>query len=249
MNYLKHYCALMRKASKRDWSKKSSKYFEEHHIFPESIFGKNRSLVCLTAREHYIAHILLWKALRKRYGNKDQRTIKMAYAAWRMCFPQGDQENCKVSSKLYEKLRTEISLRTSERVKMLMADPEYKKTAIKGLREYYANNKHPQLGKPRTEEEKRKISESLKGEKNPMWGKVGHRKGMKNSPSHRAGISEARCKRFGNIWKIKDPEGKIYIAKSLKKFCKEHGLGSGHMYNVANGKLKQHKGWVVENAK
>jgi hypothetical protein len=240
----------MRRAQQRGWVKSAhAQYLEDHHIFPESIFGKNSITVRLTAREHYVAHMLLWKALLKRYGNKDQRTIKMAYAAWRMCFPQGDQENCRVSSKLYEALRTEISHRVSERTRALMADLEYKKLIIKRLKEYYANNKHSQLGKPRTEEEKRKISESTRGEKHHMWGKVGHRKGMKNSPSHREGISETRCKKFGNIWKITDPEGRIHIAKSLKKFCKEHNLGAGHMYNVANGKLKQHKGWTVKNMK
>ena len=249
MNYLKHYCALMRKASDRNWTKKSSFYFEKHHIFPESIFGKNRKLVSLTAREHYIAHILLWKALRKRYGDKDQRTIKMAYAAWRMCFPQGDQENCKVSSRLYESLRIKISQVASNRTKKLMSNSEYKKRALSGIKSYYKNNPHPLKGKSLSEELKRKISESTKGEKHHMWGKVGHRKGMKNSQSHRQGISETRCKKFGNIWEIKDPDGIVYIAKSLKKFCKEYKLNSGHMYDVANHKLKQYKGWTVKNIK
>ena len=34
---------------------------EAHHIFPISIFGKNKLTVNLTHREHYIAHLLLWK--------------------------------------------------------------------------------------------------------------------------------------------------------------------------------------------
>lgn len=250
MNYLKTYCFLMRRAQERGRVKLTrAQYLEDHHIFPKSIFGKNSVTVRLTAREHYIAHMLLWKALLKRYGNKDQRTIKMAYAAWRMCFIQKEGEQCKVNSYLYKKLREEVSYKVSDNMKMLMANPEYKKAATKGLREYCKNNGHPMQGKKMSEEAKKKISESTKGKNHPMWGKVGHRKGAKNSSLHRDRISETRCEKFGNIWKITDPSGKTYTAKSLKKFCKEWGLGAGHMYNVANGRLKQHKGWTVKNVK
>ena len=45
--------------------KSSEEYFEEHHIFPRSLFPQyNRNkhnLVLLTAREHYLAHKLLCK--------------------------------------------------------------------------------------------------------------------------------------------------------------------------------------------
>lgn len=45
--------------------KSSEEYFEEHHIFPRSLFPqyeKNKhNLVLLTAREHYLAHKLLCK--------------------------------------------------------------------------------------------------------------------------------------------------------------------------------------------
>ena len=77
MNYLKVYCNLIRKAENRT---PPEGYTEKHHIFPKSIFGKNNRIVVLTAREHYIAHALLEKIYIKRYGLKDQRTIKMIYA-------------------------------------------------------------------------------------------------------------------------------------------------------------------------
>lgn len=249
MNYLKAYCSLMRKAQLRAWVKSScAQYLEDHHIFPESIFGKNSFKVLLTAREHYIAHMLIWKGLQKRYGDKDQRTIKMSYAAWRMCFIQKDEEQCKINSILYEKARKQISHQKSQVMRELMRSPEYKKEAIRGIIRSSKTN-HPQLGKPRSEETRRKISQSTHGEKHHMWGKVGHRKGMENKPSHRAKISESRCKKFGNIWEVVDPDGNKYICKSLKKFCKEHNLCDGHMYNVAKGSLKQHKGWTVKNVK
>ena len=46
-------------------TKSSEEYFEEHHIFPRSLFPEYKrnkhNLVLLTAREHYLAHKLLCK--------------------------------------------------------------------------------------------------------------------------------------------------------------------------------------------
>lgn len=85
MNYLKHYIKLMRKAEARGWSKKSAPcYVEEHHVFPKSIFGENNRVVCLTAREHVLAHLILFKAFLKRYGRHHKKTWKVAGAATAM---------------------------------------------------------------------------------------------------------------------------------------------------------------------
>jgi hypothetical protein len=85
VNYLKHYIKLMRKAEQRGWTKKSAPcYVEEHHIFPTSVFGENRRVVYLMAREHFIAHLLLWRAYRKKYGVQHWKTAKTAHAVWSM---------------------------------------------------------------------------------------------------------------------------------------------------------------------
>lgn len=46
----------------------TSKYFEKHHIVPKSMGGSNdkSNLVNLSARAHFIAHFLLWKAYRNK---------------------------------------------------------------------------------------------------------------------------------------------------------------------------------------
>lgn len=77
MNYLKIYISLIRKAEKRTHL---DGYSEKHHVFPQSLFGKNNRIVVLTAREHYIAHRLLFKGFAKRYGTKHYSTIKMFHA-------------------------------------------------------------------------------------------------------------------------------------------------------------------------
>lgn len=38
----------------------------------------------MTAKEHFIAHYLLWKDFRKRYGSEHWKTKKMAYAFHKM---------------------------------------------------------------------------------------------------------------------------------------------------------------------
>jgi hypothetical protein len=85
VNYLKHYLKLMRKAEQRGWTKKSAPcYVERHHIFIKAIFGENGRVVYLTAKEHFVAHLLLWKACRKRYGVQHWKTAKTAHAVWSM---------------------------------------------------------------------------------------------------------------------------------------------------------------------
>ena len=76
MNYMKAYCALVRRAQRR----KLKGYKEKHHIFPVSIFGKNDMVVELTAREHYLSHCLLERICISRYGIHHTRTQKMLCA-------------------------------------------------------------------------------------------------------------------------------------------------------------------------
>jgi hypothetical protein len=110
MNYLKQYVKLMRKGQARSWTKHSAPtYIEKHHVFPESIFGKNRFVVYLTAREHYIAHALLYKGLKRRYGSKDDRTRKMLYAWWRMNNANINSIKRYYNSRLHEALRIQLS--------------------------------------------------------------------------------------------------------------------------------------------
>ena len=79
MNYLKIYVKLIRKAESR--SATNEGYREKHHVFPVSLYGKNSRIVVLTPREHYLAHLLLWKGFCKRYSVTHFRTMKMKHAA------------------------------------------------------------------------------------------------------------------------------------------------------------------------
>ena len=102
MNYLKHYCNLIRKAENRT---PPEGYTEKHHTFPKSIFGKNNRVVVLTAREHYIAHTLLERIYIKRYGLEDWKSIKMIKAFWTM-----NNRDKQYNSILYESSKYNKSL-------------------------------------------------------------------------------------------------------------------------------------------
>ena len=111
MNYKKQYIKLIRKAQKNPlpkyWLNGKKIYVEKHHIFPNSIFGNNKSTTILTAKEHYVAHHLLWKYYQKKYGNNDKRTKSMCSAFWLMT---NSEKNKRVSSKIYSKLKEDFSL-------------------------------------------------------------------------------------------------------------------------------------------
>lgn len=79
MNYHKIYSRLVNNKSHRVKGKEI--YYESHHIVPRSLGGSNdaSNLVLLTAKEHFIAHLLLTKM----YEGVEKK--KMIYAFWMMC--------------------------------------------------------------------------------------------------------------------------------------------------------------------
>jgi hypothetical protein len=101
--YTKIYHNIVTRAS----SRKLSEYAELHHIIPKSLGGDDSvtNIVALTAREHFICHLLLTKMVEG--ANKS----KMYQAAWMMASCAGkNQERYKINNRLYEKLKIQMSL-------------------------------------------------------------------------------------------------------------------------------------------
>lgn len=105
--------------------------------------------------------------------------------------------------------------------------------AISGVN---AGDKNPRYGKPGTrlgailsEKTKRKIGDKQLGEKNHMFGKLGSKNPnyrQKRSEDTKLKISKSRKGKLtgkdnpsSKIWKIINPEGKIFITDDLAKFC------------------------------
>lgn len=101
MNYAATYCALVSKRLNNP-IKKTDCYCETHHIIPRSEGGidEKENLVNLTAREHYIAHLLLAKI----YND-----LKMHSAVVYMRCGSVERLRLKTSSRLYEKMRQRYS--------------------------------------------------------------------------------------------------------------------------------------------
>lgn len=91
--HLERYVKFINSRPERDLVK-DGQHFNIHHIIPRALSGSNEScnLIKLTHREHYIAHLILWKAY---HG-------KMACAFWWM----SNQHTS--NSRYYEKLGPEV---------------------------------------------------------------------------------------------------------------------------------------------
>lgn len=105
MDYLDAYRKLITKASLEIRSKGKGVYYEKHHAMPKSMGGgKGENLILLTAKEHYVAHHLLWKIC----GNKE-----MALAFKKM------KGNNRINSKDYETMKLkarEVSVECGKRM-------------------------------------------------------------------------------------------------------------------------------------
>jgi len=125
-------------------------YTEIHHIIPKCYGGdkSKENMIVLTAREHFIAHLILWKC----YGGK------MATAFW---FMNNNQKySYKTSGKSFSNLRE--------------AQSEESSRYMKGKRVGDKNpSKRPEVAKKiSTTHIKRGVS---KGKNNPNFGKEGNR--------------------------------------------------------------------------
>ena len=150
MNYVKIYDSLITKCRPRGTDKRKLNYYTElHHIVPKSMGGEDTAdnLVLLTAREHFIAHVLLSKI----YNNSE-----MNYALWIMCITR---TGVKIHSRFYESVRIKHSKRMSKLLKGAKRTESHKTNlsiALKG-------RLSPTKGKFLTVETRKKISNSLKG--------------------------------------------------------------------------------------
>ncbi len=126
--YKSWYDSIIQKAKVRNLSG----YREKHHILPRCLGGKDTktNLVKLTAREHFIVHMLLCKF------TKGQAKRSMLYAFKCMCYYKKDGRDYKINSRIAQKLRSELKF-----------SPEH----IENLRKSH-------IGKKFSDETKRKMS-------------------------------------------------------------------------------------------
>jgi hypothetical protein len=139
-------------------------YKEIHHILPRCLGGKDAksNLVALTAKEHFIIHILLCKfttGLARR---------SMLYAHKAMSYYIKEGRNYKIGSRIAEKLRKELKF-SPEHIENLrkshLGKPSGKK-GKKSSKETIAKLKLVNLGKKASEETLAKLRLA---QSNMMW--------------------------------------------------------------------------------
>jgi hypothetical protein len=103
-------------------------YKENHHIIPHSLGGAEDldNIVSLSAREHYIAHLLL---ARMTTGSVQHKMLK---AAWLMACPTRKDRDYRVNSRIYESLRLDHA--------RLNGLPERRKKTSESMKRYQATN-------------------------------------------------------------------------------------------------------------
>jgi hypothetical protein len=209
MNYLKLYIKLIRRAQIRD---AIPEVIEEHHVFPESIFGKNNYKVKLSPREHYVVHALLYKGLIKRYGKNSCMARKMLYGFWRMHNQSSLNADRYINSRLYESLRKNFAESITGKNHPLYGQPRPEHVKQK-LRE--AN-----LGKTHSQKTKNLIRLKTHGVNNPMYGKHHSKETKKLISIKNSGENHSRFGKFGKdnplFGKNLSDEHKLKLSKAGK---------------------------------
>jgi hypothetical protein len=140
-------------------------YSEKHHILPRSLGGNDsqENLIVLTAREHFVCHVLLTKFTT---GNARH---KMLYAANMMSHSARDYQHRYIpSSRLYEMVKREFGLMHSSKLTGRVLTKEHKaKISAAGVGRVnspatIAKRSASCTGKTRTVEQKERMSNAQK---------------------------------------------------------------------------------------
>lgn len=204
MNYVWHYDRLIETRKTR--IREKGVYYERHHVVMKSMGGTDEesNLVWLTAREHFLAHWLLWKIHRNRQA---------AYAFSVMRRRKGCQTEVKLSSRMYAELRECARISASLRKKSV---EERKKISekLKGNQNAKGHSYFP------TKEVKSRISKSLTGRKraDEICEKISKGKTGKKRPD----MAEVNARRKG---KTQSEEHKKNKNLALKRYWEEVKAG------------------------
>lgn len=194
MNYTKIYEAIIERAKQQQRDKRQG-YFERHHILPRSIGGTNskENLVLLTAKEHYLAHMLLVEMYEK--GSYEWQ--KMIFAASMFLAKSKNHKRITTSARFYQQVKVALSelkkgIPRSEEVKAKIRKTKAANPRIVSEEEKLAHSKrmtgkgNPMYGNTHSKESRDLISKSKLGKPNPKVAEICKlRKGKETSHTKR----------------------------------------------------------------
>ena len=228
--YTQWYYQIINKANSEnrkkleDYNSQDYIYYEKHHIIPKcKPFNGNyrkENLVLLTFREHFMCHWLLTKMC------IGERKSKMFWALTRMA--QISNGNKRIVSSWQYEITKMASIKAQIGKKM----PQETKNKISKSK----------TGTKLTKEHCQAISDGNQGQKRSQEFKDNNARlhlGLKHKQESKDIMAMKHSKRWLIIW----PDGHEEEIINLHKFCKEHGLNTGNMANVARGLVPHHKGF------
>ena len=218
MNYQKIYDSIIERAKTR----KIESYSEKHHIIPKCLGGANtkENIVRLTAREHFICHLLLVEIY--------PQNVKLKFALWAM---NGKLKNkyslsrYSPTARIYERLKKEFSIRNSWRKGKTWEELYGKEKADKRKIDLSLKTKGKKKKIPVSLETRNKLSLALKGKKRKTIVSLETR--SKISKIHKGKIVSKESKERMKIAqkkyrkKLKEEGGKVTFTEEQKQHCRD----------------------------
>lgn len=213
MDYQKIYNQLVERGQNR--SKEIGIYYESHHILPRCMGGgdEKENLTNLTAREHYIAHWLLYKI--------HPDNFKLSLAFWGFINIKSHRHlHFTPSSRIYEALRVEIvahmkdrevTKKTRDKISKTVTDNYYAKTQEeRDELNAYKSEMMKEVNRNKTPEEKQKQAKQMGDRIRERWSHI--------SDEERELESEWRRRVNIEHWKTKtDEERKEHGERFVKR--------------------------------
>lgn len=199
MNYKKIYLNLIKKSRSCNRVKTDTEYFEKHHIVPTFMFKNNkrssgrsighfpgnhdnpRNIVLLTAKEHFIAHLLLCKIYQgTRYEQGCFCSLFMMISTKknevrRRDLNRGIYMDKRINSKFYKKMRmkglTAISISRKNQVPCIDSKTGKSVGCIRNDDPKYLSGEfiHHSKGSKCSDETRKKIKDVTTGPRNPRF--------------------------------------------------------------------------------
>ena len=198
------YSVVYYKLIERSKNRTVHEYTERHHILPSSLGGSNdkSNIAVLTAREHFICHLLLTKM------TEGEHRVKMGFALHKMLFAKKLEGRKYTANRSYA-LRAHLAA-----IKNRIISPELKKLRSDTLKKTWVENRAQLIAAAKSyanSEEgkaaKRKAGSGISEAKSKVS------KARKWSEETKRKMSESRKKKFAE-----DPIYKAKILSSLRQF-------------------------------
>lgn len=197
--YTKIYYKIILRAMKENRSKNKEIYFEKHHIIPKCLGGTDdkENLILLTAREHFLCHLLLTKM------NDDERLI--------FAFFMMKRGKNRITSPFFEKLKYKFAHHMS----IIMSNRTVSETTKYKIKTYRTGKRHSQ----ETKDKIKKNHKDVKGKNNPMFG-------LLHTDESRKKMSETHQGKDGTFTGMSHTEDvkKIIGEKSREKYMRNPTL-------------------------